>query len=269
MSEDVINGIVSAFAESTGYSEDPIHYTAASPSEQLSGNIQLQELQQMYIPEPGLIYPFLSNSTAKFGGSMIITIGDNLTVELPTSELWNPVRGLAPDGSRMVNTNFSELAVYQTPAPENAAVLGKSFMSQIYLYVDYSKNEFSLALSNAGNGAPSVMAIGDEEGVCNTKGLDPAQKGEVAIGVVLALVLLVVAGTGIGRLWASLSLWRKRRAKRRVVDGDRSDESRSPARGRDTENVSEIRQPSPNTVTFSQPPFGRMSTTRPRSTSSA
>jgi hypothetical protein len=54
-------------------------------------------------------------------------------VTIPNEELYGPVTGIASDGSitSLTNANVSEIGVYSTPAPENTAVLGRIFLSQV------------------------------------------------------------------------------------------------------------------------------------------
>jgi hypothetical protein len=78
--------------------------------------------------EPGLVYP---KEAVPFNGSMRITIGDDLTVEIPFYELWRPLRGLDKTGDVVLDNDFNELQVYGSAAAGDAGVLGKAFLSQV------------------------------------------------------------------------------------------------------------------------------------------
>lgn len=81
--------------------------------------------QDLYIPEPGLIYP----STTGFNGSLKFFLSGGFTVEIPNSELQHPLRGLDKNGNYALNTSYTQVNMYEEPlAPW---VLGKVFLSQV------------------------------------------------------------------------------------------------------------------------------------------
>lgn len=80
------------------------------------------------MPEPGLLYP----STTGFNGSLLITLNNGFEVEIPNDELQHPLRGIAPNGTRVLgDRNTTEVNIYWTAAPLQAAVLAKVFLSQV------------------------------------------------------------------------------------------------------------------------------------------
>jgi hypothetical protein len=79
----------------------------------------------LFIPEPGLIYP----SSTGFNGSLRFTLDDGFTVEIPNSELQHPLRGLDKNGDYVLQPNVTEVNVYSEAL--NAWVLGKVFLSQV------------------------------------------------------------------------------------------------------------------------------------------
>lgn len=193
-----------SFRTMTGYEGEAIRYTTATSA---SDPRELRELQEIYVPEPGLIYPYIAKSTGMFDGSLVITLDNGFSVEIPTEELYNPVRGIAKDGSRVVNQNFTELGVYQDEAPEDAAVLGKVFLSRVYLYVDYDADEFTLSLAATEGRAGSIL-VATGEGTCgddDENGWSSVMKGFVALVVILGVALVTV-----------LALWLLRRRKDRA-----------------------------------------------------
>jgi hypothetical protein len=78
--------------------------------------------------EPGLVYLTAAGS---FNGSMRITINNEMTVDIPTHELWRPLRGLDGKGNLVSDSRFNELQIFGSEAAGNAAVLGKAFLSQV------------------------------------------------------------------------------------------------------------------------------------------
>jgi hypothetical protein len=81
--------------------------------------------------EPGITYHNSPNSSLSFNSSLVITLNNGFQVEIPNYELVHPLRGLAPNGSRVLNTSIMEVQVFSDPVPLGAAVLGKSFLSQV------------------------------------------------------------------------------------------------------------------------------------------
>lgn len=96
---------------------------------------------ELYVTEPGLLYP----SSTGFNGSLLISLNNDLEVEIPNAELQHPLRGIAANGTRVLNdNNITEVNVYFNSAPLQAAVLGKVFLSQVKL----SKNKQSFKISS-------------------------------------------------------------------------------------------------------------------------
>ena len=79
----------------------------------------------LYVPEPGLMYP----STTGFNGSLKFILNNGLTVEIPNSELQQPLRGLDKNGGYAVQSNITEVKIYSEPL--DAWVLGKVFLSRV------------------------------------------------------------------------------------------------------------------------------------------
>jgi hypothetical protein len=82
----------------------------------------------LYDLEPGLVYPA---SAGPISASLQITFDNGLSVSIPQDELVRPLRGLDANGALAVDTNFNEVQIYSTPAPEDGPVLGKVFLSQV------------------------------------------------------------------------------------------------------------------------------------------
>jgi hypothetical protein len=195
LSGNVISNFYDFFEDVTGYSDarNPI------PDPADRGILNL---------EPGLVYPYLSNSTAKFTPSMVITLENNFTVEIPAYELVRPLHGIALNGSRVSNPNFTEVQIYQLADPEEAAVLGKIFLSAAYLYVDYDAGTFQLAHINMDAADTPNIVAGDATDCSVTS--DNSQSRPLAIGlIVLGVVVGLLAITVAWLLWAR---FRDRRA---------------------------------------------------------
>lgn len=145
--------------------------------------------------EPGLIYRVAANSTVAM--SMEITLDGGQKFVIPTDKLLAPLSGLDPDGGPVVNDAFREVQVYREPGVGLAPVLGRSFLSQAYLFVDYDASTFKL-----GSLSPDASAAGGDvasSGKCSGGGGGGGggggrwKLGGVAIGlIVVGVVLLAV-----------------------------------------------------------------------------
>lgn len=62
----------------------------------------------------------------------MILLNNDLEVEIPNYELQHPLSGIAANGTRISNQNITEVNIYHEPAPLQAAVLGKVFLSGNY-----------------------------------------------------------------------------------------------------------------------------------------
>jgi hypothetical protein len=98
------------FQQITGWSPD----TKADPN--------------LLIVEPGLLYP----QSIGFNGSLIIKLqGYDGEVEIPNYELSHPLRGIATNGTRILDTDLTELNIFHEAPLFDTAVLGKVFLSQV------------------------------------------------------------------------------------------------------------------------------------------
>ncbi|KAK3689333.1 hypothetical protein B0T22DRAFT_375669 [Podospora appendiculata] len=143
--------------------------------------------------EPGIVYP---KSSGAFNASLRFTINNELTVDIPHYEFERPLRGLDENGTVVLVERYTELQIYGSPAPEDAPVLGKAFLSQLYLLVDYDKMKFSLAPQNLEAGTPLPKSSGD----CPSSGTDTnassdlnLRTGLIVVGAVLGALLLLLA----------------------------------------------------------------------------
>jgi hypothetical protein len=153
--------------------------------------------------EPGIAYHNYPNSTFNFNASLIITLNNGFQVQIPNYELVHPLRGLASNGSRVLNTSFMEVQVYSEAVALGASVLGKAFLSQVrllskilnlwnanncgqvYLAVDYDQKIFKLAQINTDAVIPVPVLFRP----CPSK-LSATSIGLIVLGIVVALVLL-------------------------------------------------------------------------------
>lgn len=79
---------------------------------------------ELYVVEPGLYY------NTSFNGSLIFTLPDGLEVEIPSYEMAGPLRGINPNGERVLQNNITAVNIFNQNAPEDTASLGKVFLSQ-------------------------------------------------------------------------------------------------------------------------------------------
>jgi len=154
--------------------------------------------------EPGLVFP--SASLAGVTVTLRATLDNGQTVIVPSHELVRPVRGLDQAGKPKVNTNFTEFAIYDGEAPEDAIVLGKAFLStvrrsppfpmkrpgltrrcKLYLFVDYETMKFKLAKQNLGASVPLAKSSASCTPQSN---LSTADKGLIAGLTVLGAIVL-------------------------------------------------------------------------------
>lgn len=151
--------------------------------------------------EPGLVYR--KDSGADLNATLRFTINYNQTVEIPFYEVQRSLVGLDTNGSVVVDADYNQLQIFPLPAPGDAAVLGKVFLSQLYLYVNYESMTFHLASQKAEATTPLPAATGD---ICpsSSSRLSAEAKGLIAIGAVLGVLLAVLAVLVLYR-------WRKRR----------------------------------------------------------
>ncbi|KFX96148.1 hypothetical protein O988_05436 [Pseudogymnoascus sp. VKM F-3808] len=166
------NGFLQYFRQHTNYSGALVSPSTYSPG---------------WNVEPGLVYP---SSFKNFNATLRFTIDNGLTVDIPYYELERPLRVLDTDGRPSLNTSYQELQIFNTAAPEDAPVLGKAFLSQLYLFIDYEKMKFSLAQQNleAGGARPVSSA-----NCATAQKLDPTAKGLIGVGVVLGMLILVLS----------------------------------------------------------------------------
>lgn len=141
----------------------------------------------LLVPEPGLLYP----TTTGFNASLLITLNNGFEVEIPNHELQHPLRGIAPNGSRVLgDRNITEVNIYHRPAPLEAAVLGKVFLTRVYLAVDYDAKRFMLARQTERDVTPNPVPFDDR---CGVQKLSRGSTGAVVVGCVLALLLGVLS----------------------------------------------------------------------------
>ncbi|KAK3352748.1 hypothetical protein B0T25DRAFT_580621 [Lasiosphaeria hispida] len=139
--------------------------------------------------EPGIVYP---KSAGPFNATLRFTLNYNLTVDIPFYELQRPLRGLGKDGKVVVDSNYTELQIFRTPAEGDAPVLGKAFLSQLYLYVNYETMRFHLASQNIEASTP--LPAPAEDCVPASTGRTPETNGLIAVGAVLgALIVALLA----------------------------------------------------------------------------
>lgn len=74
------------------------------------------------------MYP---SSSRNFNATLRFVIDNGLTVDIPYYELERPLRVLDTDGTPSLDTNYHELQIFSSAAPEAGPVLGKAFLSQV------------------------------------------------------------------------------------------------------------------------------------------
>ncbi|KAK3900292.1 hypothetical protein C8A05DRAFT_36076 [Staphylotrichum tortipilum] len=146
--------------------------------------------------EPGLVF---SSKAPSFDGSMTIEVSGDMVVEIPLYELWRPLRGLDAHGTYQLNNNYTELQIYAAEGEGDAAVLGKAFLSQVYLFVDYDATPPIFRLTPRGEGVVPTGAVSSAP--CPAEGLRPADKGLIGVGSVLGALILGLVGYAVYRCY--------------------------------------------------------------------
>ncbi|KAK3939396.1 hypothetical protein QBC46DRAFT_438060 [Diplogelasinospora grovesii] len=196
MPQSVLKQFQQYFAQYTKYTGAPV-----DPSKYQSSSL--------FNLEPGIVYPA---SAGDFNFTLRFTINDDLTVEIPLYELWRPLRGLDANGNLVLDTGYNELQIYGSPAPEDAPVLGKAFLSQVistldltlfffltvadsmklYLFVDYEMMKFYLAPQNLEASTPLPVSSANCTASPGSPLNDPVTKGLIAVGSVLGALVIAL-----------------------------------------------------------------------------
>jgi len=62
-----------------------------------------------------------------------IKLDNGFSINIPSDEFEKPLRGLDINGAPTVNHSLREIQVFQSPAEGNTIVLGRAFLSQVWL----------------------------------------------------------------------------------------------------------------------------------------
>ncbi|CAG8683403.1 12207_t:CDS:2, partial [Acaulospora colombiana] len=152
-------------------------------------NGSLPDPSQFYIVEPGLTYP----SSPAFNGSLKITLDYDFVVEIPTEELAHPLRGISPTGERVTMSNTTELNIFRQVALLDTAVLGKAFLSRVYLMVQYRSTGAVFRLAKSNQGELPIYPVAFDPDCTNSK--RKLSKGAIAgivIGSLVGAVLIAL-----------------------------------------------------------------------------
>ncbi|KAK4207982.1 hypothetical protein QBC37DRAFT_454159, partial [Rhypophila decipiens] len=147
-----------------------IEHPASLSFPRFSGN------PRILIAEPGLIY----ETSRSLNASLDIKFENGFSVNIPSDEFEKPLRGLDINGSPTVNHTLREIQVLQSPADGNTIVLGRAFLSQAYLSVDYDTRTFHLAR----RGSPEKLGF-PVPGEIYQAWIYAEQRGLVVIGLIL------------------------------------------------------------------------------------
>jgi hypothetical protein len=79
----------------------------------------------LYLVERGLLYD------SSFNGTLIFSLKDGPTIEIPNEELSQPLRGIDLTGRRILQNNVTVVNIFDQEAPEGTCVLSKAFLSQV------------------------------------------------------------------------------------------------------------------------------------------
>ena len=189
--------------------------------------------------------PHLSNlpSLSRFTGNLTITLerpntsptvsSTAMSISIPNHQLINPVYSADKNGVRYINdTSNLKIRLWTDPADTDESrllVLGKAFLSGIYLLVDHDNSKFSLWESRPTNESEIVPLVSDK--VCdasssankdsatfttpnNAAGSPPSQSdGKPSSSVIAGSVIGALAALAL--ILSLLFILLRRRARRR------------------------------------------------------
>ncbi|KAH0562730.1 hypothetical protein GP486_002607 [Trichoglossum hirsutum] len=168
--------------------------------------------------ETGLLY---SSANTK-NWSLSMTLDSGYTTTLPHYEVQGPLRGWNAFGEKVVVPNTTMVAVLNTPTGDGEApTLGKVFLSQSLLVVDYINNRYGLTQSLTSPGPPDLVGLGCEDQASTpppSSTASPtsiASKSAMSTGAIAGISVGAVAGVGFAVALA-MAFWR-----RRVVDHEK------------------------------------------------
>ncbi|KAK5658303.1 hypothetical protein OQA88_2278 [Cercophora sp. LCS_1] len=176
----ILGQIQSLFREVTRFPGSPV-----APSEYMD---------RLYNIEPGIVYP---TSAGPFNATLRFTLNSQLMVDVPFYEIQRPLRGLDAKGRLVRDANYTELQIYGMPAEADAPVLGKTFLSQLYLYVNYETMKFGLAPQSTAHTTSILVATDGEVCRATPPGASSERKALMGVSVVLGVLMI-----SLGGLWA-------------------------------------------------------------------
>ncbi|KAK0666642.1 hypothetical protein QBC41DRAFT_325469, partial [Cercophora samala] len=105
----------------------------------------------LHLPQPKLRFPSSAlNSERLRSLSMDLTFEHALskmdtTLNIPAHELFMALRGFDEDGNLVIDPDFTEFSIHEEPSESGLVVLGKAFLSQYLLSVDYDHRKWTLS----------------------------------------------------------------------------------------------------------------------------
>ncbi|KAF3919846.1 hypothetical protein ABW20_dc0110622 [Dactylellina cionopaga] len=184
-----------------------------------AGKVPSDWLPNLQVNEPGWRYK--AGSPGPFSLNIALRGNDeDFQIVIPNEELEHPLRGIDQNGTYAVNRNYTELNIFQESAVRNTIVLGKAFLSQVYLLVDYEAGKFYLAASSPSLAGCNPVPFGcTDDGSLRDKQNKIAGYIGLAFGAVAFLIIVVVLGLAIW-FWKSGKLDRYRRRGVTITERD-------------------------------------------------
>ncbi|KAK6503974.1 hypothetical protein TWF506_002191 [Arthrobotrys conoides] len=174
------------------------------------GRVNSDWLPNLQVNEPGWRYK--AGNPGAFSLDIVLNgLDEDFRIVIPNEELAHPLRGIDNNGTWAVDRNYTELNIFQESAVRNTIVLGKAFLSQVYLAVDYEAGKFYLAASSPSTAGCNPAPFGcSNDNNKKTSPITVAGYVGLAFGIVSFLILGVLLGLGIW-FWKSGRLDRYRR----------------------------------------------------------
>ncbi|KAK6541238.1 hypothetical protein TWF694_008605 [Orbilia ellipsospora] len=161
-----------------------------------SGRVADDWLPGLQVNEPGWRYKV--GSPGAFSLDVVLKGNDgDFQVSIPSEELEHPLRGINLNGTFAVDQNYTELNIFQGSAIRNTIVLGKAFLSRVYLAVDYDAGKFYLAPSSPSLAGCNPVRFGDDS---NTGHSSNRIAGYVGLAFAGLTFLIVATALGVA-IW--------------------------------------------------------------------
>lgn len=183
---------------------------------------------------------YLANSV--YGGDLSFTIQNALTIKIPNNQLVIPDIDLDQGGNVVEkNSSIAEVMInsLESTNGDDMAILGRTFLTSAYLYVDYESNTFTLwssknttdsnisvirsatnssCTTSSSNGTTSTGSSGGSSANSNSTPASVSSPGKISGGAIAGIVIGVILLLLLLGLIAFILLRRRRSRARSRAD---------------------------------------------------